>query len=336
VTDPTGADTTRGGAAGFQLAALPTLSRSTVDRDEPLRDDTHRLLETWPQARVIVVDDRGRTEIAPGGTALRHRPASDFGDRPPEHAVLLGEQDGVMWWALPGQAPDSAADAHPGWGQGVNPTQTTGPTWFDLRAVGALLDDTGAGLFTTAVSLLNWHRHAGFCAVCGAPTEQIRSGWARHCTGCGREEYPRTDAAMICLVHDGGDLVLLARQPTWPADRYSILAGFLEAGESLEACVAREVAEEVGLAVHSVRYLGSQPWPFPRSIMIGFSAVADPKAPLKLADGEIEDAKWVAKAQVRQALAAGGALPGLILPGGVSIANRMLEAWAGWPPPEHG
>ena len=180
--------------------------------------------------------------------------------------------------------------------------------------------------------MLNWHQEARFCARCGAPTEREQAGWMRRCVREGHEEYPRTDPAVICLVHDGADRVLLARQPVWPVGRYSVIAGFVEAGESLEACVAREVAEEVGVAVRDIRYLGSQPWPFPRSLMLGFSAVADATQPLRLADGEIEDALWVSRAQLRAAAARGdwaaqtddGAL---LLPPPVSIARAMLDAW---------
>jgi NAD+ diphosphatase len=121
---------------------------------------------------------------------------------------------------------------------------------------------------------------------------------------------------------------LLARQPVWPKQRYSVLAGFVEAGESLEDCVVREIGEEVGLAVRDVRYLGNQPWPFPRSLMVGFTAVADRDAPLLLSDGEIEEALWVPRARVVEVLAAGGHVPGFGLPGGVSIARHMVEAWA--------
>jgi NAD+ diphosphatase len=139
-------------------------------------------------------------------------------------------------------------------------------------------------------------------------------------------------------VHDGADRVLLARQPIWPPGRYSVLAGFVEAGESLEACVRREIHEEVGVTVRDVRYLGSQAWPFPRSLMVGFHALADVDQPLVPADGEIEDAIWVTRAELRAALARGdwagqpeeGGRP-LLLPGRVSIARSMLDSWAALP-----
>jgi NAD+ diphosphatase len=159
----------------------------------------------------------------------------------------------------------------------------------------------------------------------------IKSGWATICTWDGREEYPRSDPAVICLVHDGegdnGSHVLLARQPSWPKSRYSVLAGFVEAGESFEDCVAREIGEEVGLAVRDVRYLGNQPWPFPRSLMIGYTAVADRSAPILLADGEIAEALWFSRDDVRKALAGDPSVP-FKLPGGVSIAYHMVKAWA--------
>jgi NAD+ diphosphatase len=163
--------------------------------------------------------------------------------------------------------------------------------------------------------------------------DRTKAGWATKCPNCGREEYPRTDPAVICLVHDGpgdGSQVLLARQPIWPKGRYSVLAGFVEAGESLEACVAREICEEVGVDVTDIRYLGSQPWPFPRSLMLGFAAHAAPDQPVRLQDGEIEEALWVSRDMVREALAAeaDGAEHWLGLPGPTSIARRMLESWA--------
>ena len=145
---------------------------------------------------------------------------------------------------------------------------------------------------------------------------------------------------MIVLVHDGADRMVLARQPIWPAGRFSVLAGFTEAGESLEGTVRREIFEEVGLHVDQIRYLSSQPWPFPRSLMVGFAARADPDAPLVPQDGEIESAQWFHRADIRMLLEAGGRSHGLsaadrarfpagmALPDEVSIARRMVHGWA--------
>ena len=237
------------------------------------------------------------------------------GDEPPAEAVLLGEANGTAYWAVreelvPGEDPVDRAD---------------------LRTAGAALDALGAGLLTTAVAILNWHDTARFCGRDGSPTRPGAAGWHRVCEAQGHEDYPRTDPAIICLVHDGAERVLLARQPVWPEGRFSVLAGFVEAGESLEACVLREIHEEVGVPVREVSYLGSQAWPFPRSLMIGFQAVADADAPLRPAEGEIAEAMWVTRDELRAALAAGdwgAAGSALKLPGKVSIARAMLEAWA--------
>jgi len=296
--------------AEFQLDSAPLLSRSTVDRTEVLRDVP--VAELWASGRVLLVDAKGRTRVDDEGR-LVYEAAEAFGEQPPPHAVLLGREHGVTYWALRTER-DGAQEG-----------------WRDLRVAGGLLDDTDAGLLTTAVGLLNWHDHSRYCAVCGAATNRVKAGWTRRCSGCDREEYPRTDPAVICLVHDGADRVLLARQPQWPPERYSVIAGFVEVGESLEACVRREVAEEVGVAADQVRYLGSQPWPFPRSLMLGFAAVADPAEPLRPADGEIEDARWVSRADVQAAMnTEDGIIPGLRLPPSVSIAHRMLKGWAFW------
>jgi NAD+ diphosphatase len=304
----------------FQLDDLPVLSRSTVGRDDPLRDDDQRQRTLWPASRVLLVDRHGRFAIHPDRPdGLVFTPASELGESIVDGSVLLGEQDGTGYWAAP--------------------VDEGGQGWTDLRRCGAALDATAAGLAVTAVAVLGWHRRAPYCSGCGRPTSLARAGWARRCHHCDREEYPRTDPAVICLVHDGADHVLVARALDWPPGRFSVLAGFVEAGESLEACVVREIAEEVGIDVRDVRYLGSQPWPFPRSLMIGFAARADRDQPLKPGDREIAEARWVHRNQVRDALAAGswadrtgpvhGQHPELVLPGQVSIAGQMLTAWAG-------
>ena len=311
----------------FDLLGPPVLSRSAVLRDETLRHDVARQRAGWRSARLLVVDAAGRAPIRWSG----RRPEGPWGmdtdgtahlvtmpttgDVPPEDAVLLGEADGVAYWAV-----RDPAELVPG----EDPVDRA-----DLRTAGAALDALGAGLLTTATAVLNWYDTARFCGRDGSPMQSRAAGWHRVCAE-GHEDYPRTDPAVICLVHDGADRVLLARQPVWPEGRFSVLAGFVEAGESLEACVLREIHEEVGVPVRDVTYLGSQGWPFPRSLMVGFQAVADADAPLRPAQGEIAEAKWVTRAELREALAAGdwAGEGGLRLPGTVSIARAMLEGWA--------
>jgi NAD+ diphosphatase len=331
----------------FQLGRLPALSRSTVDRQETLRTDRDRLFSRWPDARVVLIARDGRTPVrADDHSVLSTRKALDFGDEPPEDAMFLGEWQGADYWTLPGEPAGEGelVELRGSWGFFEQAQEVDGEVWVELRGHGDLVDDTSAGLFTTALALRHWHRRGRFCAKCGGRTRVEQFGWATKCESCGREEYPRTDPAVICLVHDdtavNGERVLLARQPVWPEGRFSVLAGFVEAGESLEGCVAREIREEVGVDVSDVRYLGSQPWPFPRSIMLGFAAKADPAQPLRPADGEIEQALWVSREELRTAFensrAGGTAQPTpigdgaatMILPGNSSIARVMLEAWA--------
>jgi NAD+ diphosphatase len=203
---------------------------------------------------------------------------------------------------------------------------------LDLRRAGAIFDDASAQLVSTATALLNWHDNARYSPVDGAPTKSIKAGWSRLNPDNGHEEFPRIDPAVICLVHDGHDRAVLARQGVWPERLFSILAGFVEAGESFEACVVREIAEEVGLDVTDVQYLGSQPWPFPRSLMVGFHALGDPEQPFAFNDGEIAEAQWFTRAEVRDALANGDwsseSTSRLLLPGSISIAREIIESWA--------
>ena len=193
-----------------------------------------------------------------------------------------------------------------------------------LRGVGAELEDLDAGILTTATGLANWHRRHGFCPLCGTPTTPAQSGWIRVCPADDSEHYPRTDPAVIMSVVDENDRLLLARGVGFAAQGMSVLAGFVEPGESLSAAVAREVHEEVGVRVADVTYLGDQPWPFPSSLMIGFTARAV-STELVLQQDEIEEARWFEREELARAVADGS----LRISSRISIARRLIEHWYG-------
>ena len=194
----------------------------------------------------------------------------------------------------------------------------------DLRAVGPLLSRDQGALLAYARGMMHWHGRNRFCGVCGSPTESGEAGHVRRCTnaGCGASHFPRTDPAVIMLVHDGGDRAVLGRQTQWPPGMHSVLAGFVEPGESLEDAVRREVAEEVGIAVTDVRYHSSQPWPFPASIMLGFTARAV-DTDLTLSTDELETARWYTRAE----MLASPEDETFRLPRRDSIARRLVEDW---------
>ncbi|HEY5352496.1 MAG TPA: NAD(+) diphosphatase [Streptosporangiaceae bacterium] len=194
-----------------------------------------------------------------------------------------------------------------------------------LREAAALLNDRDAGLFTHAVALANWHSTHTHCPRCGTPTVTVAAGHAQRCPADGSEHFPRIDPAVIMLVTDPDDRCLLARNRRWPERRVSILAGFVEPGESAEQAVAREVGEETGIAVTRVRYVGSQPWPMPQSLMLGFRAEAGGELELRVDDDEIAEAHWYSREELRSALAARE----ILLPPPVSIAHRLIESWYG-------
>ncbi|WP_078323790.1 NAD(+) diphosphatase [Mycobacteroides salmoniphilum] len=297
----------------FRLRNVPLLSRVGLDRADELRSNPEELAKGWAEAGLITLDVRGRVNIVDGQVVLED--AARVGDGPPEHAVFLGRiPSGRHVWAVRAELDDDSAPL------------------LDLRRSGELFDDTSAALLATAMAMLAWHDSAGYSPVDGSPTTPAKGGWVRVNSTTGQEEFPRTDPAVICLVHDGGDRAVLGRQKFWPERMFSLLAGFVEAGESLEACVAREIAEEVGLTVTDVQYLGSQPWPFPRSIMLGFHAVGDPSQPFSFNDGEIAEAEWFTRDEIRAALEAGDWTTAsdsrLMLPGSISIAREIVESWA--------
>lgn len=277
----------------------PALSRATVDRDAAARDDDEALARAWSSAKVLVVDD-GRALVSDDGPALV---LVDATDAPAGDRLYLGHDAESSYFAVAAPLPRRL---------GARPQ--------GLREVGALLGDRDAGLLVHAVGLANWHATHIHCPRCGAPTTAEKGGAIRRCTIDGTEHFPRTDPAVIMLVTDGADRCVLGRQPIWPAGRYSTLAGFVEPGESAEHAVVREVAEETGIAVRDVVYRGSQPWPYPASLMLGYRAICGADAEPVARDGELEDARWFSKGELR-------AGRGTLLPTPVSIAWHLITDW---------
>ncbi|HVX45061.1 MAG TPA: NAD(+) diphosphatase [Mycobacteriales bacterium] len=295
------------------MTHLPALSRIGYDRATHHRTDQAWLDAAWPRARVLVVAGDGTVGVQTAGDQVR-LVLQDPADVSPELTrVFLGEQDGTPFFA--------ALDLTGGKDAPQPDVLLPGQNRAGLRTVGAVLDDVGSGLLTSAIALRNYHVRHPYCPRCGTMTRIIMGGWARRCPKDGSDHFPRTDPAVIMLVHDGADRCVLGRQAVWPPGRYSILAGFVDPGEPAEAAVAREVAEEVGLAVTDVRYVFSQPWPFPGSLMLGFTARVDGDTTLRPVDDELEDARWFSREQIR------GREGVDLLPSPVSIAYRLLSDW---------
>jgi NAD+ diphosphatase len=260
---------------------LPRLARATYDRAGLRRGDAEWLAEAWHGARVLVISPDGATPVVPGDGAVRLalRDPSTVDEAAPRR--LLGVVDTVPYFTV--TVDDDAGG------------------WASLREVGAVADDQQAGLFTSAVALQQWHARHPRCPRCGAETDEAQAGWTRVCRNDGSEHFPRTDPAVIMLVHDGPDRCLLGRGPQWGEKRFSTLAGFVEPGESLEAAVVREVSEEAGVTVADVRYVASQPWPFPSSLMVGFVASLAGDPSLHLDPVEMAEAYWFTRDEVRRA-----------------------------------
>lgn len=204
------------------------------------------------------------------------------------------------------------------------------PVWINLRLVAADLDDSEAGAFTEALAMFNWHATHTHCPRCGAATLVEGGGWVRRCPVQDIELFPRTDAAVIVGIVDEHDRLLLGSNAMWENNRFSLLAGFVEPGESLEAAAIREIAEESGVVIDDPEYLGSQPWPFPASLMVGFLAKVSPDHPPVLRpDGdEILALRWFTRDEIADPES------GVLLPGSSSIARAIIERWYGGPLPE--
>ncbi|WP_245988615.1 NAD(+) diphosphatase [Flexivirga caeni] len=195
-----------------------------------------------------------------------------------------------------------------------------------LRFLGMRLHPDDVPIAVTATGIGRWHAVTGFCSKCGAPTRVTEAGWVRHCDACGRDHFPRTDPAVIMSVTDADDRLLLGRGRNFAGNGMSVLAGFVEPGESLETAVAREVMEEVGVSVTDVRFLGDQPWPFPASLMVGFTCRATTTG-LTLDPEEIAAARWFTRPELAAAVASGD----VHLSPRLSIARHLIEHWYGAP-----
>jgi len=322
------------GAAGLDqetgVLSQLSLSRSSVDRASHRRADAEWIAAARADqgSRVLVLDHgQALVSFTDGEVALELVPP---GQAPEGVWFLLGVDDaGVAYFGVDGPRGGLGAGPLPGPGSAPALPPEPGTRPAGLRQAGPLLGDRDAGLFTEAVALANWHATHTHCPRCGAVTEPILAGHARRCPVDDSEHFPRVDPAVIMLITDDNDRCLLAHNRTWPAGRVSILAGFVEPGESLEQAVSREVGEETGLRVSGLHYVGSQPWPMPRSLMLGFVARA-PGAQQIVVDGEeIAEARWFTREELLAAVSAREVL----LPPPVSIAHQIIVAWYGAPLP---
>jgi NAD+ diphosphatase len=290
------------------------LSVRTHDRVGERRVDEDWLAKTWeePSTRIVPLAVT-RLPVTDDGTQLRWHSASDL---PGEGLrIFLGERDEVSHFAL----------VLPETGDASEPDDTA--AYRSLRSVVHTLAEPDAGFAVHAVALAEWHAGHRFCPRCGGRLRPTVAGHVLPCEQCKRQQFPRSDPAVIMMVTDG-DRALLGRQESWPEGRYSTLAGFVDPGESLEEAVVREVAEETAVRVTDVTYFGNQPWPFPQSLMVGFFARAV-STEISVDEHEISDARWFTREEMKAQAEAGT----LVLPGGISISRSLVEAWSGAPLP---
>jgi NAD+ diphosphatase len=290
-----------------------SLSRSVLDRAADRRRDTEWLEKAWAdsdtQVALVAAD---KLAVGAERTSLRLVPPAAA---PDGLRIFLG----IDRAAGAGQTAE---------GRAVFAVLVAGEpdeSYAGLREIGGVLDDREAGIAVNLVGLANWHAVNTHCANCGNHTEVVDAGHVRHCPVCGTNHFPRTDSAIIVLVTDDQDRALLGRNENWPEGRYSTLAGFVEPGESIEAAVRREVLEETGVVVgDDVYYAGSQPWPLPSSLMLGFYATAT-GYDITVDQDEIVDARWFSRDDLRALVEDGS----MALPGNISISRRLIEGWYG-------
>ena len=297
----------------MNVLKLP-LASEAVDRSGELRTKPDELAKLWKNAQILHfasgkfrVKENHKLDFQSAEQIAKLRKDAKFAHG---EELFLGIDNGISYFAWCSDAMDFESFE-------------TLENYQTLRTLGDFLSQLEMGLAIHSQAIANWHHTHQFCARCGAATLSANGGSLRKCSTDGSEHYPRTDGAVIVLVKDEKDRVLLGRQKVWPEKRFSCFAGFVEPGESFEQTVLREVFEESGIKANEITYLGSQPWPFPASIMISFSAIATNPAAAKADGEEIEEIIWL----TREEMCAAVANQSLTLPPGMSVARKMIEFW---------
>jgi NAD+ diphosphatase len=285
------------------MSAIPQRP-SKIDRAGEFRSNPARIDELWQRASIIEVG-KGRIRSAGDGPIFLSAEQVLGGER---YFLGIDRETETPYFAWASGAVDSEVK-----------------DYLTLRELAGGLSPLHLEISMHAIALSNWHDAHPHCSRCGSPTRIDLAGAARRCDVDESQHHPRTDPAVIVLVKDRDDRILLGHQPVWPDGRFSTFAGFLEPGETFEQCVAREVFEEAGVRLSEVSYLGSQPWPFPASVMIAFSAVTDAPGDARPDGEEITEVKWFSRSELKAAAENGS----LLLPPTVSVARRMIEGWLG-------
>ena len=299
------------------MSTLKPIS-APLDRASELRSDEAALDRLWSAAKIIRVSN---SKLATDGKSLLFLTATEVEKLIASKVFTSGDKYFL------GIDPASKV-AYFAWDcdeVGLSAGETSTEGLASLRELGGTLDEFELGISMQATALSNWHRSHPHCSKCGAETKSTLGGSVRACVKDQSQHHPRTDSAVIVLVKDKDDRILLGHQPIWPDGRFSTFAGFLEPGETFEQCVEREVFEESGVKVNEIKYLGSQPWPFPASIMIAFSAVVDDPSTAKADGVEITEVRWFSRAELKSSVADGS----LLLPPTISVARKMIAMWFG-------
>jgi NAD+ diphosphatase len=300
---------------------MSELNLSPIDRGSDLRTDAAKLEQLWKKAQIIQLVDARLSATNDALTFIDARAVSELSDSFVEgERFFLGisrddDQPYFAWRTTWINQPidDGSGDFEKDKYQGFK----------TLREVGGNLDAEDLTLAMHAVGLANWHENHTHCSKCGAQTVSDLGGSVRVCVEDSTQHHPRTDPAVIVLVRDADDRILLGHQPIWPEKRFSTFAGFVETGESFEECVSREVFEEAGIYPSQVKYITSQPWPCPASIMIAFEAFAERPQDARPDGQEITAVRWLSRDEMKQTVASGE----ILLPPGISVARRMIESW---------